>query len=195
MATGGGRVEPVTMTPARFDLWYEELRSPLRAYLRRIANNRAAADDLFQETWIRFLTHPPNTLEAAAVRAYVFTIATHLARDAWRRETLIGRWFRAARPEKGVEHNRDERLETVGDKAQAPDARYEAREDVARALQTLTVRERAILWLAHVEQYEHREIAAMLGIRPGSVRVLLHRARRRALAVLRDTKQKRGGAS
>jgi RNA polymerase sigma-70 factor (ECF subfamily) len=194
MAIGGERVEPSTMTPARFDRWYEDFRSPLRAYLRRIANNTAAADDLFQETWIRFLTHPPNTIEAAAVRAYLFTIATHLARDAWRRETLIGRWFRAPRRGEGGEEGRDQPQETVGDMAPAPDARHEAREDVARSLRRLTARERALLWLAHVEQYEHREIAAMLDIRPESVRVLLHRARRRALAALRDPEASRGGS-
>jgi RNA polymerase sigma-70 factor (ECF subfamily) len=193
MAIARGRVEPVAMTPARFDLWYEEFRSPLKAYLRRIAKNTAAADDLFQETWIRFLTHPPSTLEAAAVRAYVFTIATRLARDVWRRETFMGRWFRAVRRWEEDGDASDELLEVAGDNAPAPDTRYETREDVARALQRLTARERALLWLAHVEQYEHREIAGMLGIRPESVRVLLHRARRRALAALRDPEAKRGG--
>jgi RNA polymerase sigma-70 factor (ECF subfamily) len=172
MAIGGGRAEPVTITPARFDLWYEEYRAPLRAYLRRVARNSAAADDLFQETWIRFLTHPPRTLDPAAVRAYVFTIATHLARDAWRHESWIGRWIRG------------ETRKVVRDKASAPDARCEARDDVVRALRSLTARERALLWLAHVEQYDHREIGAMLGVRPASVRVLLHRARRRALAAV-----------
>jgi RNA polymerase sigma-70 factor (ECF subfamily) len=182
------------MTPARFDAWYAEFRSPLRAYLLRVAKNTAAADDLFQETWIRFLTHPPRTIDAVAVRAYVFTIATHLARDAWRRESWIGRFIQAPRRWDSGEEMRDELLEIVGDKASAPDARYEARADVARSFQSLTARERALLWLAHVEQYEHREIAVMLDIRPESVRVLLHRARRRALAALRDAEAKPGGS-
>ena len=184
MARGGGRAEPVTITPARFDAWYADLRAPLRSYLMRIVKSTASADDLFQETWIRLLEHPPHTLDSSAVRAYVFTIATHLARDAWRRETWIGRWIRPSRGRKGRDAGRDDVIDLVRDPAQGPDARYEAREDVARALESLPARERALLWLAHVEQYDHREIAAMLGIRPQSVRVLLHRARRRALAAV-----------
>jgi RNA polymerase sigma-70 factor, ECF subfamily len=192
MAIGGERAEPVTITPARFDAWYAELRAPLRAYLRRVVKS-SAADDLFQETWIRLLTHPPRTLEPAAIRAYVFTIATRLARDAWRRETWIGRFIRAplGRTGGGV---REELVRSIAKDAPAPDATHEAREEVARALRSLTARERALLWLAHVERYEHREIAAMVGIRPESVRVLLHRARRRALAALRAPQATEGGS-
>jgi RNA polymerase sigma-70 factor (ECF subfamily) len=194
MAFGGGRAEPVAMTPARFDGWYAEFRSPLRAYLRRVAQNPAAADDLFQETWIRLLTHPPSTLESTAVRAYLFTIATRLVRDSWRHESWIGRWLRTPRRQAGGEELRDENLDRADDRSPAPDARYEAREELARSFRSLTARERMLLWLAHVEQYDHREIAAMMGIRPESVRVLLYRGRQRALAALRGPASTQGGS-
>jgi RNA polymerase sigma-70 factor (ECF subfamily) len=195
MAIGQGRVEPVALTPARFDALYAELRSPVRAYLRRVTGTDGSADDLAQETWVRVLTHPPRTLEPAAARAYVFTIASRLARDAWRRQSWIGRWIRAPRRWDNGEDKHDAILETVADTAPAPDARYEAGEDVERALRSLTARERALLWLAHVEQYEHREIAAMLDIRPESVRVLLHRARQRPLEALRNPDTTRGDSA
>lgn len=41
-----------------------------------------------------------------------------------------------------------------------------------------------MLWLAHVEGFDHREIAGMLGLEPASVRVLLFRARKRLVAIL-----------
>ena len=41
------------------------------------------------------------------------------------------------------------------------------------------------MWLAHVEGASHREIAAALGLREGSIRVLLSRARRRLADLLR----------
>jgi len=47
----------------------------------------------------------------------------------------------------------------------------------------LKPRERAMLWLAYAEGASHREIAAILGLRPASLKLLLFRARRR-LAVL-----------
>jgi RNA polymerase sigma-70 factor (ECF subfamily) len=49
----------------------------------------------------------------------------------------------------------------------------------AAALRALSERERKLLWLAHVEEWKHDEIAAVLGLAAASIRVLLHRARRR----------------
>jgi len=195
MAFGDGRAEPVAITPARFDAWYAELRVPLRGYLRRVAKSAAPADDLFQETWIRFLTHPPHTLDAAAVRAYVFTIATRLATDSWRRESTIARWIRPLRRRREDGATPSDPIVEVADGAPGADARYEAREEIARALASLGLRDRALLWLAHVERYDHREIATILGVRPKSVRVLLHRARRRALESLRGPEPHSGGSS
>jgi RNA polymerase sigma-70 factor, ECF subfamily len=195
MAVGERREEPAALAPARFDALYKELRSPVRAYLRRVTGSHGSADDLAQETWVRVLMHPPRTLEPAAARSYVFTIASRLARDAWRRESWIGRWIRAPRRRDVGRDEHDAFLETVADRAPAPDARHEAREDVERSLRSLTARERSLLWLAHVEQYDHREIAAMLDLRPESVRVLLHRARRRALAALQDPEARTGGSA
>jgi len=52
-------------------------------------------------------------------------------------------------------------------------------EGVDRAFRQLKSRDRTLLWLAYVEEFSHREIARTLGLVPGSVRVLLFRARRR----------------
>jgi RNA polymerase sigma-70 factor (ECF subfamily) len=193
MAAGDGRAAPVTITPGRFEAWYAELRAPLRAYLRGLSGRAGEAEDLFQETWIRVLTHPPRTLDAAAVRAYLFTIATRLAIDAARREVWIGRWIRPMRARQDPEDTRGDALEAIEGHAPAPDAQHHARELVARAFRPLSPRDRVMIWLAHVERYDHVEIAAMLGMRPTSVRVLLHRARKRAFAAVREPTPIRGG--
>ncbi|HYX53676.1 MAG TPA: sigma factor-like helix-turn-helix DNA-binding protein, partial [Candidatus Limnocylindrales bacterium] len=48
----------------------------------------------------------------------------------------------------------------------------------------LTPQERAVLWLAHVEELSHKEIAAILSVKEKSVRVIVFRARERAKALL-----------
>jgi RNA polymerase sigma-70 factor, ECF subfamily len=48
----------------------------------------------------------------------------------------------------------------------------------------LKPRERALLWLAYAQGSSHREIAASLGVRAGSIKLLLFRARRRLAALL-----------
>ena len=50
--------------------------------------------------------------------------------------------------------------------------------EMSQIFSKLNKRERALLWLAYVEGYEHKEIAEILGVNSLSVRVLLFRARR-----------------
>ena len=155
-----------------FTALYHRLARPLRAYLRRLAGDAEAADDLLQETFYRFLRADlPAGLDDRQTAAFLYRTATRLVQDGWRR---------AAR-----ERRRDGQ--------EAPPAATPARDrtlahDVERCLRELKPRERALLWLAHVEGADHREIAAVLGVAEPSVRVLLFRARRRLAAVL----EKRG---
>ena len=53
------------------------------------------------------------------------------------------------------------------------------RMDLETALGQLKTRDRALLWLAYVEGYEHREIAKILDLAEKSVRVLLFRAKKK----------------
>src|SRR4030067_421668 len=66
-----------------------------------------------------------------------------------------------------------------------PDPRERAarRTDLSRAMQRLKPRDRAMLWLAYAEGSSHREIAQAPGGRPGSMKMLLFRARRRPAAL------------
>jgi RNA polymerase sigma-70 factor (ECF subfamily) len=68
----------------------------------------------------------------------------------------------------------------AGDQAAAT----ERQTDFARAMSLLKPREREMLWLAYAEGASHREIASALGMRPGSIKLLLFRARRRLAALL-----------
>ena len=65
--------------------------------------------------------------------------------------------------------------------------RVQRRSDVGRALEQLKPRERAMLWLAYVEGSSHKEIAEVVGLRAASIRLLLFRARRKLVHILRET--------
>jgi RNA polymerase sigma-70 factor (ECF subfamily) len=70
----------------------------------------------------------------------------------------------------------------------------ERRTDVQRALGRLKPRERALLWLAYAQGSSHREIAGVLGLKTGSIKLLLFRARRKMAALL-EGNQARGSRS
>ena len=54
-----------------------------------------------------------------------------------------------------------------------------------RAMLRLRTRDRELLWLAYAQGSTHREIAASLGLKTGSIKLLLFRARQRMAALLR----------
>ena len=60
-----------------------------------------------------------------------------------------------------------------------PAERGALRADLQRAMERLSSRERELLWLAYAQGSSHEEIAQTLGLKTGSIKLLLFRARRR----------------
>jgi RNA polymerase sigma-70 factor (ECF subfamily) len=160
------RGTPLALDEAEFHAFYEQTARNLRAYLRR-SLPPDAVDDAVQEAYVRLLRTPHAGLPADERRAYLYRIAANLANDAWR--------ARAKMPPAGGPAPDD----TAG-RTPSPTARL----DVTRALDRLRVQERTMLWLAYVEQASHREIAAALSLKEGSVKVLLSRARHKMAVAL-----------
>ena len=151
------------MDNERFAAFYERSARPLWAYLARVSGNAATADDLLQESFMRFLCadHPQDGEVHA--RRYLFRIATNLLRDHWRRP-------RGSSLEEIPE-------ELFGTRDHAADC--DTRATLGPALQSMRPRERQLLWLAYAEGYTHREIAEITGLASASIRLLLFRARRK----------------
>jgi RNA polymerase sigma-70 factor (ECF subfamily) len=62
---------------------------------------------------------------------------------------------------------------------------------LARALRELPEEQRLVMYLAGVEGYAYREIAAIMGTPTGTVMSRLHRARRRLRARLQESRASR----
>jgi RNA polymerase sigma-70 factor (ECF subfamily) len=153
-----------------FRAFYDRTARGVWAYLARVTGDRQVAEDLLQETFYRFLRTAAAYESEAHRRNSLYRIATNVARDA-RRRSLIRAPF-------SLPCGDIERVSSSGESG-AP----ERSADFARAMSRLKPRERAMLWLAYAEGASHREIADALGLRPGSLKAMLFRARRR-LAVL-----------
>src|SRR4249919_3290576 len=67
-----------------FERFYEEQREPVLGQLRRMLG-RDAADDAFQETFLRALRAYPTLEHGRHLRAWALTIARNVALDALRR--------------------------------------------------------------------------------------------------------------
>jgi RNA polymerase sigma-70 factor (ECF subfamily) len=156
---------PQTVDPAmdsdQFAAFYERTSRQLWAYLARTSGDAVLADDLMQESYLRFLNVRPLAGGEIAARRYLFRIASNLLRDHWRRPCPLS-----------IEDAPTERL------VQDTSAQMESRLSLEPALAALRPRDRQLLWLAHAENYSHREIAEITGLGVTSIRLLLFRARR-----------------
>ena len=121
---------------------------------------------MVQEAYLRLLRSPHASLPVDERRAYLYRIAANLVNDAWRAR-------KRASEAAGVAPD-SLPAQTVGDRRSRRHPRHGSP----------AVQERTMLWLAYVEQASHREIAAALSVKEGSVRVLLSRARQKMAAAL-----------
>lgn len=173
------------MDEESFRAFYKSTARPLWGYLSRVLGDSAAADDLLQETYYRFLRARLPEMSDAQRKNYLFRIATNLMRDEWRR--------RKAQPPVLPENSPAARqAHTAADEC-APD-KMRRMSQLADVLGRMKPRERELLWLAYVEGASHKEIADLQGLRATSVRVQLFRVRRRLAGLLRRRGFDAGGA-
>lgn len=68
----------------------EEHKTALYRFLLRLVGDRALADDLFQETWLRVVENFHRYDSRRSFGAWIFSIARHAAIDHHRRKTVHG---------------------------------------------------------------------------------------------------------
>ena len=171
-AAAGELDVPLEMDEDAFRAFYERTARPLWAYLARITGDRQAADDLLQESYYRLLRARVPLENEGHRRHYLFRIATNLARDGCRRRAAAAPLVHASIDEASEDRSA---------------GRTESRLDLSRAFVRLKRRERELLWLAYAHGSSHEEIGAALGLRTGSIKPLLFRARQRLAALLRGS--------
>src|SRR5580658_6947459 len=157
---------------AEFADFYERSARPLWAYLARVSADPALADDLMQESFVRFLgvSRPELSLGEGevAARRYLFRIASNLLRDHWRR------------PQASSIEEFPEDFFAQAERSGQSDSQA----ILGPALAQMRPRDRQLLWLAHAEGYSHHEIAQITGLGSASIRLLLFRARRKIARLL-----------
>ncbi len=152
-----------------FDRFYHHVAGGLWRYIYLNCGDATAADDILQESFIKFLRYADPEREVAEWKSYLYRIAASSVVAHFRKN---GRYTDSL-PE----------TETISDSSDG-----DLQMDMKMCLNELDPRHREILWLAHVEGFSHYEIAGIVGVAESSVRVLLHRARGR----LKDLLVKRG---
>jgi len=158
------------MDNEQFAAFYARSARSLWAYVARVSRDPALADDLTQESYVRFLCADHPLDGEVAARRYLFRIATNLLRDYWRRPRSS---------------SIDEMPEELF-KAKCGVAQSDLQAMLEPAMALIRPRDRQLLWLAYAEGYSHHEIAEVTGLASASIRLLLFRARRKMARLLRQ---------
>jgi RNA polymerase sigma factor (sigma-70 family) len=175
VTTTGGTDDGGAWVPPTWDEIVREHSARVYRLAYRLTGNRHDAEDLTQETFVRVFrslsSYTPGTFEG-----WLHRITTNLFLDQVRRKQRI-------------------RMEAMGDDDGLYPARPDAQpergyehanldHDVQRALDALSPEYRAAVVLCDIEGLSYEEIAVTLGIKLGTVRSRIHRARSQLRAAL-----------
>lgn len=147
-------------------------------YIAGMVRDAAEAEDLTQETFLRAHRRQEALRDAKAARGWLYRIATHVCVDHLRkraRRVVLDRDEEAhdgrpAASESPSAHERVERAETSA--------------CVQRCLDYLPDSYRAVILLYGAHGLTAAEIAELLSVSVGTVKIRLHRARRRLQEVM-----------
>ncbi len=161
-AVGGtpdGRREPFTTDASRF---FADVKDPLVGALTIRTGSRPLAEDLAQEAIARALANWPVVSTMTNPRGWVFKVAFNLSTSHWRR-------LRARR--------RAEARDTTGEHPHPGPELLTVDQLVLRdAIATLSPRQQEVVILRHFVRMSVAETAETLGVTPGTVKTLNHRA-------------------
>jgi RNA polymerase sigma factor (sigma-70 family) len=163
---------------AAFDRIYAEFNTRIFSFLARLSRRRDVAEDLLEETWLRFVDWAPKLRSDTQLGPFLFTIARNL-HISYRRSRLIedsqtvdmiGLWpLGTPRPspfDSTVAHETGRRIDA--------------------ALAELPAIYREALLLVAIEGMRPAEAAKVCGITPEAMRQRLSRARAAIALRLRD---------
>ena len=144
--------------------WFEAhvrlLARPAYQFSLMLTQNPAIAEEVLQEAFTQLWAAPGTPSELTDFRRYLYRIVASRATDYHRRQVLARRvrfWAPAAAD---------------------PMAEFERRagdQEMGRLLGSLSPRERQVAYLYYFEDQPADEISRALGIKPATVRVMLHR--------------------
>jgi RNA polymerase sigma-70 factor (ECF subfamily) len=170
-----------------FEHLYRVHKTRIYALCMRMMGNADLAEEATQDTFMLAFQHLATFRGAAKFSTWLYQVA--------RNTVLMNlRHTRVQRVELSVGEMEDDQESSSGLESLAgPSINLVTRIQLERAIATLPAGYRMMFILHDVEEYEHHEIAEMLGCTEGTVKSQLHRARkklrRHLLGDLKPTKR------
>ena len=164
---------------------------PVFSLVYRMVRDRALAEDLTQETFIRAFRAIGKYNPSYKFSSWIFKIAHNLTIDHLRRKRIDTVSLQGSRH--ALTEEAQARTQPVVESTyERPDAYVENKElggEIEAAIGRLRPHYRTVTLLRHVEGYSYNEIAEIMDLPLGTVKTYIHRARlelKEALGHLRE---------
>ena len=142
----------------RLERLFEDNRDLIWRFALRMTTDRADAEDLLQETFLRAATHRRNLPRPErAARAWLTRTLVNMCRDRARRSAVRRR-------------HREAVTASEPHRSSDPEQLAVARQQMDAALAELSPRRRAVLVLRELDGCEETQVAELLGLRRTTVR-------------------------
>ena len=164
------------MDQQAFNSLYHETHALLYGYVFRLCGDPVLSEDIVQDAYLKYMEKPPREQHFKSQKSYLYTIATHKLTDHFRRQQKA--------KQTGIA------MKNIAGHAEQPAIKEAPDPVIQDVLNSLAANDKMLLWLAYVEGCGHREIGDILKLKPGSIRVLLFRARQRFKDLLQQKTKK-----
>jgi RNA polymerase sigma-70 factor (ECF subfamily) len=176
------------------ELAYRELirryERPVFSLVFRMVRDRATAEDLAQETFIKVLNNIDKYVPEFKFSSWLFKIANNLAIDHLRRRRLATVSMDGA-PDATTAAQIEATSFELASHGETALEELEAKElgsAIERAIAALRPEYRSCIMLRHVEGRSYEEIAATLDLPLGTVKTYIHRARNELRKALEEAR-------
>jgi len=185
---------PVTSRPDNSDHWLQAIRvddgaldgvmaawqRPLFAFAWRYLHNRADAEDVVIQTFVRLHEQRHRLRDDTNLSAWLFTTLSNLCHNQHR--------WRRRHPETSFDAPVGETIAPIASPTAIPTAQLEddeAAATVRAAVEDLPHDQKTVVLLHHYEHLSYREIAAVVGCSERGVETRLYRARQALREILK----------
>lgn len=154
---------------------YDDYFHRIRGFIRACVRDEWSCDDLTQETFIRARKHMGSLKDENKLSSWLFRIAYNACQDHFRSVNGSKKHLTALDRSMGLTNKI------------LPDFQLEQQQMnacVYKHFQLLPEDFRTIIWLFDIQGFTHREIAKILSIDVGTLKVRLHRARKKMKSIL-----------
>ena len=161
-----------------YDVLVDRYKTRLFNYLYRLTGNRDDAEEIAQEAFVKAYIHADKYKTIAKFSTWLYTIATNLVRNRVRSRSrapqLVSLWTR------GWNDSEEERVIDIEDPRRSADEIMNDSElsgVINQAIARIPEKYRESFVLREINELSYEEIAAVTGLKLGTVRSRINRAR------------------